>query len=194
MTQEQTVINAESTEDAAVLAEQRRIIDAAVRQARANSWCEEFERIMGGLFPDGPPDGDKEFVDSDGQSCRGRDRMGFDRYGFDREGRNREGFDQNGYDRDGFNRDGVDQYGWSRDGWNADHTINRDSDEYRARFRYDPRGYDADGFTAQGVHRNTGLNREQHAAYVERERRMTYVYDADGYDVNGRDRYGDRRY
>jgi hypothetical protein len=163
----------------AVLAAQMAIIDAAVREARRQGWCQEFERIMGTLFPSGPPDGSVEYVDSDGLSCRNLDR---------------EGYDRNGRDAEGYNRAGVDAAGWTRDGWNADHTINRDSDEYRARFKYDARGYDRDGFDRYGQHRDTGLTRAEHEAHMARQDRTQYTFDENGYDVNGLNRYGERRY
>lgn len=178
-----------STEDAAaVLAEQMRIIDAAVREARRQGWCGEFEVTMSRLFPDGPPDGAQEFVDSDGLSCRGYDRDGFhrdsgydrdgyDREGFrdgyDRDGWNREGFDRYGYDREGYNRDGYDRAGFNREGVRAD-GLRRDSDEYRARFRFDRFGYDRDGFNRAG--RNaSGLTREQ----VEEHGSSIFIYEWD---------------
>jgi hypothetical protein len=176
-----------------VLAAKMKIIDTAVRQARASGWCEEFENIMGQLFPDGPPDGNKEFVDSDGRSCRGYDRDGFHENGYDREGYDREGFNQNGRDREGYDREGWNAQDWNREGWNRDHTINRDSDEYRARFRFNRNGYDVDGFNRDGVHRDSGMDRERHAQYVAEQARTVYTFDADGYDVNGLNRYGERQ-
>jgi hypothetical protein len=179
----------------AVLAAQMAIIDAAVRESRRQGWCTEFERIMGTLFPDGPPDGSAEYVDSDGWSCRDVDRDGYDRNGFHSQtGRNREGYDRAGWDAEGFNINGVDANGWRRDGWNADHTINRDSDEYRARFRFNRNGYDRDGYNVNRVHRDTGLPRAEHEAYMARQDRVQFVFDGDGYDANGRNRYGEQRY
>ena len=186
------VVSNEDTIKAAVLATQMAIIDVAVRQARTQSWCGEFERIMGQLFPDGPPDGSKEFTDSDGWSCRGLDRDGFNRNGYDSDGfmrdgysepapdgRDRQGLDRQGWSRDGYGRDGFhretgrDRAGFDRDGV---HTtgVRRDSDEYRARFRFDRNGYDRDGFTRTGRNRQ-GLTREQVAEYGE----QLFVYEWD---------------
>lgn len=164
---------------AAVLDAQMRIIDAAVRSARRHDWCTSFEAVMALAFPDGPPDGSSQFVDSDGWSCRGYDREGFNEYGTDADGYDREGF-RDGRDRDGYDRDGFDRTGFSRDGWNRERTISRDSDEYRERFRFDRHGYGRDGFNASGLNRN-GYTREEQA----RLDLATYVYDSDGYNVRG---------
>jgi hypothetical protein len=177
---------------AAVLAAQMRIIDVAVRNARTAGWCEEFERIMGQLFPEGPPDGSREFVDSDGLSCRGYDRDGYDRNGLDRGGWNRDGYDRRGYDRDGYDRDGWDHTGYNRDGYNRDgydvdgfnadgftrEGVHRDSPEYRLRFRYDAQGYDRDGYDHGGYSR-WGRTREQ-----EQARGGVYRYDERGHPYN----------
>lgn len=151
-----------------VLATQMMIIDRAVRSARDHEWCGEFERVMRQVFPDGPPDGGREFVDSDGWSCRGMDRDGYDRDGRNRDGYDRDGYDYrdrdrdgydrdgysyDGYNRDGWNRDGYDRHGFTRDGIHARTGLHRDSDEYRARFRYDAWGYDRDGYNRHGVDR-----------------------------------------
>lgn len=178
---------------AAVLDAQMRIIDAAVRSARRHDWCTSFEAVMERAFPDGPPDGSVEFVDSDGYSCRGRDREGYDQSGYNADGFNREGFNYDGYDREGYGRDGFNAAGWSRDGWNREHTVNRDSEEYRARFKYDGQGYDADGFNREGRHRDSGLSGDEHAAWARRRAKRTYRFDQDGYDINGLDRYGFQR-
>lgn len=210
-----TVDTAVSTEDvvaAAVLATQMSIIDVAVRHARRQGWCGEFDTIMGQLFPDGPPDGAKEFVDSDGRSCHGYDRDGYAENGYDRQGYDREGYTPNGMDRDGYNREGFDRHGYGRDGYNRDgwdragfdrngvHTtgLRRDSDEWRARFRYDRYGYDREGFDRNG--RNVrGLTREQVAEHAD----SLYVYEwvdryglatADGRDIDGYENRGQGRH
>lgn len=173
---------------AAEVAVAMKIIDQAIRSARTNGWCGEFDNLMRQTFPDGPPDGSREFVDSDGWSCRGYDRDGFNRDGFNAEGRDREGRDPHGYDTDGYDRDGYTRHGYDRDGWNREHTVNVNSPEYRARFRYDRRGYDVDGFNEAGRDRN---------GYTRAQRRdmdaTTYVFDTDGYDVNGVNIHGENR-
>jgi len=178
---------------AAVLAAQMKIIDAAVRNARQAQWCEEFERIMRELFPNGSPDGSAEFVDSDGVSCRGLDREGRDSEGFDRQGWNRDGYNRRGFDRDGFNRDGFNRYGRDRDGYdpqgfnaqgfnregfNAD-GLHVNSPEYRERFKYDAWGFDRDGFNSYGQDRQ-GYER----AAVE-DRGGVFRFDDRGRDVTG---------
>ena len=173
---------------AAEVAVAMRIIDQAIRSARNQGWCTEFDNLMAQTFPDGPPDGSKEFVDSDGWSCRGFDRDGYNRDGLDSDGRDRDGRNARGYDRDGYDRDGYTVHGYDRDGWNRERTININSPEYRARFRYDARGYDQAGFNANGLDRN-GYGREEKARLDER----TYVFDTDGWDVNGVNRHGETR-
>jgi hypothetical protein len=172
-----------------------------VRQARNASWCGEFERIMDSLFPEGPPDGSKEYVDSDGWSCRGLDRDGFDRDGMDRDGydrdgyncdgRDRQGCDREGWDRDGYGRDGYhretgrDRSGFDRDGLHSA-GYRRDSDEYRARFRFNRFGRDRDGFDRRGRNQD-GLTREQISEHGE----SLFVYEWDDrrglLSVEGRD-------
>jgi hypothetical protein len=177
---DQTTVDVASSQDdavqSAVLAAQMAIIDAAVRQARNASWCGEFERIMDSLFPEGPPDGSKEYVDSDGWSCRGLDRDGFDRDGMDRDGYDRDGYHrETGRDRSGFDRDGLHSAGYRRD-----------SDEYRARFRFNRFGRDRDGFDRRGRNQD-GLTREQISEHGE----SLFVYEWDDrrglLSVEGRD-------
>lgn len=157
---------------------QLEMIDKAVRAARNGGWCEEFERSMRHIFPDGHPDGgDALWLDSDGFTCRGFDREGFNtagvdgrgydregyRNGYDRHGFNREGFSTYGYDVNGHDRNGFDQNGIHRDGYDlAGNAV--DSPEHQDwLYRFDTRGYDADGFNSSGTHRETGLTRAQHA-------------------------------
>lgn len=185
--------------DPAVLAAQMAIIDKAVRSARSHSWCGQFESTMAHVFPDGPPDGSREFVDSDGFSCRGYDRDGYNRdgldelgynregrdgAGFDRDGFNVEGWDRNGRDRDGYNVDGVDRTGFTREGVHAATGFHRNSDEFRARFRFDRYGYDRDGFDRHGYDRE-GLNRAQAEA-----RGGVFRFDENRLDVNGHNARG----
>jgi hypothetical protein len=184
MSTETTATDVAVTDEvAAALAEQKaKIIDAAVREARANSWCGEFERVLRRIFPEGSGQPEGDWYDSDGVSCRGYDtegfhvetglnRAGFDRDGYNRNGRNAQGYDHGGLDTQGFNRDGL----------HVATGITRDSDEYRARFKWDHRGLDFEGFDASGYDPN-GSTREQRA--------RACVYDEDGYNINGRDRYG----
>jgi len=168
---------------AAALAEQKaKIIDAAVREARADSWCGEFERVLQRIFPEGSGQPNGDWYDSDGMTCRGRDLEGFDAQGWDAEGYGRDTFNPQGRDRAGFHRDtGLDLAGFNRDGVHQLTGIRRDSEEYTSRFRYDTSGYGVDGFNAENINRN-GSTREQRA--------RACVYDEDGYNINGRDRYG----
>lgn len=167
---------------AAALAEQKaKIIDAAVREARRNSWCSEFERVLARIFPEGSGQPNGDWYDSDGMTCRGIDLEGFNSAGWDVDGYGRDGYNAYGLDRQGFNAQGVDQAGFGRDGVHLQTGIRRDSEEYTSRFRYDIRGYGVDGFTAEGTNRD-GYTREQRAAQC--------VYDVDGYNINGLDRYG----
>ena len=176
----------------------REMIDKGVRAARAGGWCQEFERSMNAIFPDGHPDGltnartgAPAWVDSDGFDCRGRDRDGFGEDGFDADGYDRDRYDRNGlhyetrltrdgfnrygYDSDGYDRQGFTQYGIHRDGYDvAGNTVGTPEHEEWL-YRFDQRGYDADGFNATGMHRDTGLNRAEHA------RRFRF-------DLNGRER------
>lgn len=158
---------------------QLEMIDKAVRAARNGGWCEEFERAMRRIFPDGHPDGGEAlWLDSDGFTCRGFDREGFNTAGFDQRGYDREGFNaaglnHNGYDREGFNRHGFNDAGYDRNGFTSE-GIHRDgydiagntvgSPEHEAwLFRFDANGYDADGFNYYGMHRESGLSRVEHA-------------------------------
>lgn len=177
MSDQQTLISEETA--AAVLAAQMRIIDAAVRQARRSGWCDEFERIMDQLFPDGPPDGSKDYVDSDGWSCRGRDRDGRDADGYDRDGYDRDGYDRRGYDQDGYSRGGYDQNGWNREGLNLEGQ-DRNSPEVRARYRFNYHGYDRDGYRPNGLD-PWGHDREWNAAHgVD-----PYRFDENGVSIDG---------
>ena len=176
---------------AAILDAQMRIIDAAVRSARRHDWCGSFENVMNQAFPDGPPDGSNEYVDSDGVSCRGRDRNGHDtgtgRDGpYDVWGRNAAGFDRMGRDRDGYDTNGRDALGFNRDGMNRD-GLHRDSDEYRARFRYDYRGYDREGYNRDGY------DWEGHPRATVEALGGVHRFDEDGYDSAGFNRYGINR-
>jgi hypothetical protein len=172
---------------AAILDAQMRIIDAAVRSARRHDWCSSFEAVMNQAFPDGPPDGSAEYVDSDGISCRGMDRNGYAaRSGddeFDVWGRDAGGYDRGGRDRDGYGRDGFDAAGFNRDGVNRD-GLRRDSEEYRARFRYDRYGYDRDGYNQEGY------DREGNPRATVEVQGGVYRFDAEGYDTVGYNRYG----
>lgn len=167
---------------AAVLAAQNRIIDAAVRRARRDGWCTTFESVMSDLFPEGPPAGGTEFVDSDGWSCRGYDRDGYDASGRDDHGRDRDGWSRDGWDRDGYGRDGYNRRGWNRDGLNRDGR-DRNSPEVQAVYRYDGWGYDREGFNASGTDRN-GYDR----ATVEAQGGV-YRFDENRQDIDGRSRY-----
>jgi len=193
-----------TTVDQEVLTVQMAIIDRAVREARAQGWCGEFDRAMARIFPDGPPDGSTMFVDSDGWSCHGYDRDGFHRdSGTDREGYDRNGYTQDGYNRQGLNRQGLNRYGRDADGYDADgydaggwnrdgvHRggYRRDSDEYRAQFRFDRWGYDRDGYDRSG-HDRQSLTREQRAALDGVLYRYNWNPEYGLQDVDGRDTDG----
>ena len=168
---------------AAVLAAQMKIIDVAVRNARAQSWCGEFERIMGQIFPDGPPDGAAQFVDSEGWSCRGLDRDGYNRNGLDRDGYNRDGYNQDGFDRDGYDRQGFNRRGWNRDGLNRDGR-DRNDPAVRTQYPFDYYGNDRDGYNRNG-NDPWGRTREENAAAGL----DPYRFDVDGHDIDGRRNY-----
>lgn len=146
---------------AAVLATQMAIIDQAVRTARIQGWCGQFEEVMRGLFPDGPPDGSADFVDSDGWSCRGYNREGYNEQGFNAEGYDREGFTRDGRDAEGYDRNGYNRYGWTREGRDREGRSLTDP-AIRAEYRYDRYGYDREGYNDRGMDR-TGRTREWYA-------------------------------
>jgi hypothetical protein len=147
------------------------IIDRAVRAARANGWCGQFEGAMREAFPEGSGQPFGEWFDSDGRTCRGMDREGYSSDGFHH---------VTGLDRTGFNRYQVDAEGYSRDGWHQDTRLNRDgfnrqglhvdSDDYRALYRYDQAGYAVDGYNSRGFDRSG--------------------YDRDGFNRHGENWYG----
>jgi len=168
---------------AAVLAAQMKIVDVAVRNARSNSWCEEFERIMGQIFPDGPPDGAAQFVDSDGWSCRGLDRDGYNRDGLDRNGYNRDGYNQEGFNQDGYDRQGFNRRGWNREGRNRDGR-DRNDPAIRAQYGYDYYGNDREGYNRNG-NDPWGRSREENAELGL----DPYRFDSNGHDIDGRRNY-----
>lgn len=167
---------------AAVLATQLKIIDVAVRRARDQSWCEAFEAIMAELFPDGPPGGGTEFVDSDGWSCRGHDRDGYGRNGLDRDDRDRDGRDRNGYDRDGYDRDGYNNAGWNREGIHRDGR-DRNSPEVQAEYCFDYYGFDRDGYNRNG---RDPWNRTREQNATAGPSHNPYRFNAHGYDLDDR--------
>lgn len=155
----------------ALRAEQVRIEDAAIGVARDNGWCDEIERALSALFPNGPswPNVQGYWTHSEtGRNCRGY--VGYDRAGFDRQGRT-----QDGYDRDGFDRQGHDRWGFDRDGNDRD-GIHRDAPE---RFRFNVAGWDAEGFNREGTDRY-GYQRGQTPAQY-----TTFAYDRDGFNAEG---------
>lgn len=155
--------------------------DAGVRFARRAGYCEQFEASMKAIF--GRPLNGKWFQDSEGIGCRGEkwvDTAGFDRFGFD----------QSGYDRDGFNKDGLDRLGFNKDGLDAQ-GVHRDDP---SRFRFNLRGYDVQGFDASGMDRD-GYRRDvisrNEDVLVDRE--WLYVWDRNGWNPDGYNRYGELR-
>ena len=180
---EPIIYTASSVEEVRLIL-QREMIDKAVRAARNGGWCEQFERSMRLIFPDGPPVGEgSRWVDFDGIDCRGYDRdgylNGYDPNGFDKEGYSRQGMHRDtGLDRLGFDRYGYDTDGYDRDGFNREGISRPDADGVRKDlagnlvgssehedwlYRFDASGYDADGFGRQGTHRDSGLTRAEHA-------------------------------
>lgn len=138
--------------------------DRVVRAVRAERYCDQANKVMLRVFPDGPLDG-QSFRDSDGVDCwdnRWRDRDGYDRHGLDSSGRDRDGYDRDGLGRDGYDRDGYDGVGLHR-------TDPR-------RFRFNDEGYDRDGFNAEGRD-SAGRTREEVA--------LEYIFDRDGNDPDG---------
>lgn len=163
----------------ALAAQKAAIIDAAVRMARAESWCGTFEQVMGKVFPD-----EKNWYDSDGFTCRGYDRDGYGHDGYDANGYDRDGFSEYGTDREGYNRDGVNQYGFNRDGIHV--ATGKTREEFTATYRYDRSGYDINGWDRDGYNRD-GHSRDQLLTSGR------FVYDVDGYNVDGLDPHGYRR-
>jgi hypothetical protein len=167
----------------AIKEQQRVLIDRLVRAARSEGWCGEFERSMRVIFPDGHPDTGstdvRAWVDSDGYTCRGvtpdgympdgfHADTGLDRDGYNRRGLDRDGFDRDGYSRYGFNRDGFDRDGCNTEGYTAEGrdrqgNLRGTPEALAYEYRFDANGWDADGFNISGTHRESGLNRHDHA-------------------------------
>lgn len=193
MTADAPAVDSEPTDPTAtaVAAERARWVDALVRESRRRGWCGEFEIFMRTAEPEHVGD----WYDSDGLSCRGRDRDGYDAQGIDRNGYNRAGFDRAGFDRDGFNAAGRDRNGRDRSGiWpHAD-------DPYA----YDPSGYDREGLGGWGEPLRLTLadwqarptlpaehfNRDRYGYTRAQNEENRYTYDpATGDRLN---RYGER--
>lgn len=154
--------------DEAVAAERARIIDEAVREARRRGYCNEFNRIMGVVFPD-DADEHGHYRDSDGIDCDGeewRDDDGFNRAGFNRQGFGRDGFNASGLNEQGFNREGLDADGLraddparytrnyagkSREDLLTEYAQRLDADtSMRGGWVFDRTGHDAEGFDRSG--------------------------------------------
>src|SRR6185436_1946826 len=88
----------EQTLEQALQEQKDAIIDKAVRAARNNGWCGEFERALAAIFPEGSGQPRGDWYDTHGRSCRGYDHEGFDPFGFDTAGRDRDGYDRDGRD------------------------------------------------------------------------------------------------
>lgn len=155
---------------------QAKVENMGVRAARENSWCGVFNRVMWDAFPAGPLDG-QDWRDNEGKACDGSRWLDADGYG-------RDGFNDSGLDRDGFNRAGRDAAGFDREGKDAD-GIHRDAPE---RYRFNDNRIDRDGYDGDGY--SPGHTRAQLAAWREAG---GYVYDAQGYTVEGLDRRGRNR-
>jgi hypothetical protein len=162
-------------------AEQIRIEDLCLRLARDNGWCDEINRALNAMFPEGPswPNRYNTFTSSvDGRDCQGStvwDDQGYNRLGFDRDGRDRDGYDRAGLDLQGFNRDGIDTLGVHRDD--------------PARFRYNVNGWDAEGYNAAGYDRE-GYTKANRPARVDQYVYDSFGYTAEGYNAHGYDRKG----
>ena len=157
MSQEQ--LNALAPE---VLADRQRLVNAAVRYARNNGLCTEFERALRVLMPEmGTADqyGEMAWFDTDGVSCRGTAPQGA-----------LPQYNSNGWDGDGFDRDGYSRYGCNRDGLTR-YQVEHANDE--PAYRFDARGYDENGRDARGYDRD-GLDPDG--------------YNSNGYYRNGGDR------
>lgn len=116
--------------DPAILVERQRILDLAVRKARAEGYCDRTERVLQFIMPEMAAH-DGRFYDTEGVNCQGAkltaaryNRNGYDQFtGCDRDGYNTNGshtsgidpttgytraFDVNGYDVHGYDRYGTD--------------------------------------------------------------------------------------
>lgn len=106
-----------------VLAERQRVVDVAVREARASGYCDTFNTLMRRIMPEMMVtiEGSRFVLDSDGRTC-GQDtndrRNAWDWYAgrsqpdagprYDANGYNAAGFDRDGFNRDGYDSDGFD--------------------------------------------------------------------------------------
>lgn len=132
-------------------AEEKKILDRAVRAARFREACDEFEVIASYAF-NLPP---LLLLDSDGLSYDNRDREGYDKEGFNIFGYNKEGFNEAGYDTSGYNKDGFNVFGFNKDGFNA-----QGQDEYS----FDIGGYNRAGFDRNGYAARQHLDWYKHQA------------------------------
>lgn len=141
-------------------------MDRAVRYARKQGYCTEFDRIASVTF--GVPA--NEVVDSDGFTCGGYNREGFNSEGWNREGYNAEGFNYDGWDKEGYNKEGYDRYGLNKDGVDVN-----GRDKYRFDYNsYDPEGYDY-----------SGNRRRASRAWYEKQAEKPetdFRFDANGYE------------
>lgn len=159
------------------------VIDRAVREARHKGWCDEFERVLTQVFPDGSGQPRGEWYDSEGLTCRGFDHEGY-RNGFNDRGWDREGFNADGYDAAGYNRQKVNRAGFNAEGIHA--ATGKTMAEFLGEFKYDRNGRDVNGWDRYGQNRD-GYTLDHLLASG------MYQYDAEGYNADGANRYGERR-
>lgn len=110
------VVDESSPEALAVLAEQRRLVDVAVRYARLNGYCNQVNAVLAELLPHmvvpNGRYGELIAYDSNGCSCDGNRFAGAAPF-------NEDGYAENGFDRDGINRRGENREGFTVElGWN----------------------------------------------------------------------------
>lgn len=137
----------------------------------------------------------KDGIHINGYDKDGYDEYGFDRYGihkngsrYDDEGYNKYGYDKDGYDflgynilgyhKEGYDEEGYDKYGFNiyeydRSGMKRD---SRDKDGYD-KYGFDYQEYDRDGFNRCGFNH-------------QKIHRNGTIYDDDGYNYKGYNKYG----
>ena len=157
------------------LAERQRIVDAAVRAARNNSYCETFNEMISRVMPEMViwVNGYPYAFDTDGRDCRGysiedrvqedRDTYGDDGYGVN-SGRDRDGFDRWGYDADGYDAQGFGR-AYSRDRlyWKYEHgedAEGRSTTTYARCDVTDPDRYDRERMYNTGYGTSTYLDKD----------------------------------
>lgn len=145
-------------------AEEKAIMDRAVKAARTAYWCGVFDRTASEIFQ--VPE--TNVVDLEGYDCHGYTREGFDKDGFNRDGLDAEGYNKDGLNAKGFDRDGFDRYGFNKAG------LDKDGHD---KYKFDDRGFDREGFDYYGQ-----TARQSRAWYAKQAARpdTDFVYDQNG--------------